>query len=75
MKRTFVGARDTADRWRNRTVEVLARSNGPGPRNALVEFDTGERVVVPTYAGGVGATLRIPRDEVSTRGRRDATRS
>jgi hypothetical protein len=75
VKRIFVGARDTDDRWRNRPVEVLARSDGPGPRNALVEFDTGERVVVPTYSGGVGATLRIPRDEASTRGRRAASRS
>ena len=70
-KRFFVGARGTDERWSNRTVEVLARSNGPGPRNALVEFDTGERVVVPTYSGGVGATLRIP----TTRDRRAATRS
>ena len=75
MKRFFVGARDTDDRWRNRPVEVLARSNGPGPRNALVAFDTGERVVVPTYSGGGGATLRIPRDDAPTRGRRAATRS
>jgi hypothetical protein len=32
-----------------------------------VVFDTGERVVVPTYSGGVGATLRIPRDDAPTR--------
>lgn len=70
-KRFFVGGRGTDERWSNRTVKVLARSNGPGPRNALVEFDTGERVVVPTYSGGVGATLRIP----ATRDRRAATRS
>lgn len=59
MKRLYVGTNDTDLRWRNREVDVLIRSNGPGPRNALVEFDTGERVVVPTYAGGRGATLRI----------------
>jgi hypothetical protein len=59
-KRLYVGAHDTDQRWRNREVEVLLRSNGPGPRNALVEFDTGERVVVPTYSGGRGATLRVP---------------
>lgn len=60
-RRIFVGSRDTHPRWRDREVEVLVRSNGPGPRTALVEFDTGERVVVPTYSGGRGATLRIPR--------------
>jgi hypothetical protein len=75
VKRLFVGARDTDARWRNRPVEVPARSNGPGPRNALVEFDTGERVVVPTYWGGVGATLRILRDDPVTRGRPAAIRS
>ena len=58
-RRFFIGARDTDPRWCNREVEVLFRSNGPGPRNALVEFDTGERVVVPTYSGGRGATLRV----------------
>jgi hypothetical protein len=58
-QRFYVGDRLTAARWRNRWVEVLARSKGPGPRNALVEFDTGERVVVPTYSGGIGATLRL----------------
>ncbi|HKE54946.1 MAG TPA: hypothetical protein VKC55_09285 [Actinomycetota bacterium] len=73
MKRIFIGARGTDDRWRNRPVEVLARSKGR-PRNALVEFDTGERVVVPTYAGGVGSTLRIPR-EAPTSDRRAATRN
>jgi len=63
VRRLYVGTKDTASRWRGRLVEVLVRSSGPGPRNALIEFDTGERVVVPTYAGGgVGATLRIPRD-------------
>ncbi|HET7928568.1 MAG TPA: hypothetical protein VFM40_03365 [Actinomycetota bacterium] len=74
MKRVFVGARDTDDRWRDRVVEVLARSKGR-PRNVLVEFDTRERVVVPTYSGGTGATLRIPREEAPTRGRRASTRS
>ena len=59
-KRVFVGAKDTDPRWRDREVDVLVRSNGPGPRNALVAFDTGERVVVPTYSGGSGAPLRIP---------------
>jgi hypothetical protein len=49
----------TDPRWRNRWVEVLVRGKGPGPKNALVEFDTGERVVVLTYAGGpTGALLR-----------------
>jgi hypothetical protein len=75
MKRIFVGAGDTDRRWRDRPVEVLARSKGPGPRNALVEFDTGERVVVPTYSGGVGATLRIPREAPPTRGPRASGRS
>jgi hypothetical protein len=75
MKRIFVGARDTDPRWQDRVVEVVARSNGPGPRNALVEFDTGERVVVPTYSGSLGATLRIPREEALTRRRRGASRS
>jgi hypothetical protein len=74
VRRIFVGTRDTDPRWCNRPVTVLARSKGPGPRNALVEFDSGERVVVPTYAGGVGATLRIP-GAGATRGRRVATRS
>jgi hypothetical protein len=60
VKRIYVGSRDSDPRWCDREVEVLVRSNGPGPRNALVVFDTGERVVVPTYAGGIGATLRIP---------------
>lgn len=60
----YVGTKDTAARWRGRLVRVLVRSNGPGPRNALVEFDTGEKVVVPTYAGRIGATLRIPRDSL-----------
>jgi hypothetical protein len=60
-RRIFVGSRDTDPRWRDREVEVLVRSNGPGPRNALVEFETGERVVVPTYSGGRGATLRVAR--------------
>ncbi|HEX5902406.1 MAG TPA: hypothetical protein VF028_04745 [Actinomycetota bacterium] len=59
VKRIYVGSRDTDPRWRDREVEVLVRSTGPGPRNALVEFDTGERVVVPTYSGGRGATLRV----------------
>jgi hypothetical protein len=59
VKRVYLGTRDTDERWRDREVEVLVRSKGPGPRNALVEFDTGERVVVPTYAGGRGATLRV----------------
>ena len=63
MRRFFIGNHGTDPRWRNRLVEVLVRSNGPGPRNALVEFDTGERVVVPTYSGGIGATLRIPRED------------
>ncbi len=58
-RRFYVGTKDTDARWRDRPVQVLVRSNGPGPRNALVEFDSGERVVVPTYAGGAGATLRI----------------
>lgn len=61
MKRIYVGTGETDPRWRNRPVVVLFRSSGPGPRNALVEFDAGERVVVPTYSGGIGATLRIPR--------------
>ena len=61
MRRIYVGAGDTDPRWCEREVRVLARSNGPGPRNALVEFDTGERVVVPTYSSGRGATLRIRR--------------
>ena len=61
MKRIYVGTGETDPRWRNRQVEVLFRSNGPGPRNALVEFDSSERVVVPTYSGGISATLRIPR--------------
>lgn len=64
--RMYVGTKDTAARWRGRLVTVLVRSNGPGPRNALVEFDTGERVVVPTYAGRVGATLRIPCDSLGS---------
>jgi hypothetical protein len=62
VKRVYVGTKETDPRWRDREVDVLVRSNGPGPRNALVVFDTGERVVVPTYRGGTGATLRIPRD-------------
>jgi hypothetical protein len=61
MKRVYTGTKDTDPRWRNRLVEVLVRGKGPGPRNALVEFDTGERVVVPTYSGRVGGTLRIPK--------------
>lgn len=60
VKRIYVGSKDTDGRWRDREVEVLVRSDGPGPRNALVAFDTGERVVVPTFLGGIGATLRIP---------------
>jgi hypothetical protein len=63
VKRFYIGTRDTDPRWRNRLVEVLVRSKGPGPLNALVRFDTGERVVVPTYSGGIGATLRIPKGE------------
>ena len=58
--RLYIGTHDTEPRWCDREVEVIVRSNGPGPRNALVEFDTGERVVVPTYSGGRGATLRVP---------------
>jgi hypothetical protein len=55
----FIGARGTAPRWIGRPCRVLARSGHARPRNALVEFDDGSRVVVPTYAGGgVGATLR-----------------
>jgi hypothetical protein len=58
--RFFLGDAKTDPRWRARWVEVLARGRGPGPRNALVRFDTGEEVVVTTYAGGgVGATLRL----------------
>jgi hypothetical protein len=57
--RYFIGAKDTDPRWCNRWVEVLVRGNGPGPRNASVRFDTGETVVVPTYSGGRGATLRL----------------
>lgn len=60
--RIYIGTSDTDPSWCNREVDVLFLSNGPGPRNALVEFDTGERVVVPTYSGGRGATLRIPPD-------------
>jgi hypothetical protein len=60
-KRLYVGTHETDPRWCNREVDVLFRVTGPGPRNALVEFDTGERVVVPTYSGGRGATLRVPR--------------
>jgi hypothetical protein len=60
-KRLYVGVRDTDPRWFDREVLVLFRSNGTGPRNALVELDTGERVVVPTYSGGRGATLQVPR--------------
>lgn len=70
----YVGTKDTAARWRGRLVRVLVRSNGPGPRNALVEFDTGEKVVVPTYAGRIGATLRIPRDSVGPDARRAGAR-
>jgi predicted Abi (CAAX) family protease len=72
--RIYVGTKDSDPRWKGRIVKVLARSTGPGPRNALVEFDTGERVVVPTYFGGVGATLRIPRP-ATTKGRPGATHS
>jgi hypothetical protein len=61
VRRIYVGTMDTEPRWRDREVEVLVRAKGPGPRNALVEFDTGERVVVPTYSGGSGATLRLRR--------------
>jgi hypothetical protein len=60
VRRRYIGTHDTDPRWRDREVRVLFRSKGPGPRNALVEFDTGERVVVPTYAGGRGSTLRVP---------------
>jgi hypothetical protein len=60
-ERLYLGDRQTDPRWSGRLVRVLARGHGPGPRNALVEFDTGEQVVVPTYAGGgTGATLRVP---------------
>lgn len=29
---------------------VLCRGNGAGPRNALLEFEDGERLVAPRYA-------------------------
>jgi hypothetical protein len=58
-RRIYIGTSDTDPSWCDREVDVLLRSNGPGPRNALVEFDTGERVVVPTYSGGRGATLLV----------------
>jgi len=48
----------TDPRWRNRWVEVLVRGQGPGPKNALVRFETSEQIVVPTYSGGKGALLR-----------------
>jgi hypothetical protein len=59
VRRIYIGASDTDPSWCDREVDVLFRSSGPGPRNALVRFDTGERVVVPTYSGGRGATLRV----------------
>ena len=57
--RYFIGAKGTDPRWCYRWVEVLVRGRGPGPRNACVRFDTGETVVVPTFSGGRGATLRL----------------
>ena len=65
VQRFYVGDKLTDGRWRDRWVEVLIRSNPPridgrrAPTTALVEFDTGERIVVPTYSGGSGATLRL----------------
>ncbi|HSL12363.1 MAG TPA: hypothetical protein VLA82_13710 [Actinomycetota bacterium] len=62
----FVGARGTSPRWVGRPCRILARSGRARPRNALVEFADGTRVVVPTYAGGgVGATLRRRRTSAS----------
>jgi len=55
----YVGARGTDPRWIGRPCRVLIRAKPPAVRNALVVFDDGSRVVVPTYAGGrTGATLR-----------------
>jgi hypothetical protein len=59
MTHIYMGTKGTAPRWVGQPCRVLVRSKGPGPRNALVEFEDGSRIVVPTYAGGrVGATLR-----------------
>ncbi|MDP9299076.1 MAG: hypothetical protein M3P11_12905 [Actinomycetota bacterium] len=57
--RFYIGDVKTDERWRNRWVEVLVRGKGPSPRNALVRFDDGSEVVVATYSGGLGATLRL----------------
>jgi len=55
----FLGAGGTDARWVGQPCRVLVRATDGRPRNALVEFPDGSRVVVPTYAGGrVGATLR-----------------
>lgn len=55
----FLGAKGSDPRWVGQPCRVLARSGRARPKNALVEFPDGSRVVVPTYAGGkVGATLR-----------------
>ena len=63
-RRLFVGDAKTDPRWTHRVVRVVVRGQGRAPRNALVEFDTGELVTVPTYAGGgIGATLRIIRHD------------
>ena len=54
--RLYLGDEKTDPRWRDRLVTVLVRAKG----KALVEFDDGTRLAVPTYRGGVGALLRIP---------------
>jgi hypothetical protein len=67
-RRLFIGDAKTDPRWKDRVVRVVARGRGPAPRNALVQFDTGELVSVPTYAGGgTGATLRIIPDDAPER--------
>jgi len=62
----YAGARGTDPRWIGRPCRVLIQAKPPAVRNALVVFDDGSRVVVPTYAGGrTGATLR----RIGSRGR------
>jgi hypothetical protein len=59
----YVGAKGTDPRWIGQPCRVLIRTNKASrgkrvPRNAMVEFADGSRIVVPTYSGGKGATLR-----------------
>ena len=55
----FLGAKGTDPRWVGQPCRILVTSGRATPRNALVEFPDGSRIVVPTYAGGrVGSSLR-----------------